>query len=239
MPLVDYHIHLRGGMNAEKAFDWEKKSGVKSGVLENLGQGWPLSDNEKLADFIKEARKFPVLVGIQVNDRDWFKVISEDNVANLDYVLADTMIMAGAEVMPGTNGKPQKLWLENEYTISDEKAWLDRYFEHCMTVVNEPIDILANPTWLPPRMEKYYDAFWTTERMEQLIDAAVKNEVALEIQTTSTYPRKKFIELARKKGAKLTIGRNNFDDHTDELKRSLDLLEELKIKPQEMFVLPE
>jgi hypothetical protein len=44
--------------------------------------------------------------------------------------------------------------------------------------------------------------------------------------------------LARRKGAKLTIGRNNFDDHKEELKRSLDLLEELNVKPNEMLVLP-
>lgn len=238
VPLVDYHIHLRGGMTAEKAYDWEKKTGIRSGVLENTGEGWPLSDNEKLATFIKEAQKYPVLIGIQVNDRDWFKTISEENAQGLDYVLADTMIMAGAEVMPGTDGKPQKLWLEKEYEIKDPKAWLDRYFEHCMTVVNEPIDILANPTWLPPRVEKYYDEFWTVERMTRFIDAAVENEVAFEIQSPSKFPNKAFLELARKKGAKLTIGRNNHDDKKDELKRSLDMLEELGVKPAEMFVLP-
>lgn len=91
VPLIDYHIHLRGGMTAEKAYDWEKKTGVRSGVLENTGKGWPLSDNEKLAAFIKEAQKYPVLIGIQVNDRDWFKTISEENAKGLDYVLADTM----------------------------------------------------------------------------------------------------------------------------------------------------
>ncbi|MCL2743489.1 MAG: hypothetical protein FWE67_06540, partial [Planctomycetaceae bacterium] len=74
--LIDYHIHLRGGMTAEKAFDWEKKTGVVSGVLENHGRAWTLSDNEKLAAFIKDARRFPVLVGIQVNDRDWYKTIT-------------------------------------------------------------------------------------------------------------------------------------------------------------------
>lgn len=231
IPLVDYHIHLRGGMTAEKAFDWEKKTGIRSGVLENTGKGWPLSDNEKLAAFIKDAKRFPLLIGIQVNDRDWYKTLSPENAKQIDYVLADTMIMAMEKE------KPQKLWLENEYTIADPAAWLDRYFEHCLTVVNEPIQILANPTYLPPRMEKYYDEFWNTERMTKLIDAAVKNKVALEIQTTSKFPNEKFIELARKRGAMLTIGRNNFDDHKEELKRSLDLLEKLNIKAEEMFTL--
>lgn len=231
IPLVDYHIHLRGGMTADKAYAWEQKSGVKSGVLENHGTGWPLSDDEKLAAFIKDAKRFPLLVGIQVNDRDWFKKIDEKNLEQLDYILADTMIMADE------NGKPQKLWLEDQYTIADPDAWFQRYFRHCMTVVNEPIDILANPTYLPSRLEKDYDRYWTPERMTQLIDAAVKNGVALEIQSGTKFPNQAFLELAIKRGAKLTIGRNNHDDRKDELKRSMDLLEKLGVKPENMFVL--
>ncbi len=233
IPLIDYHIHLRGGMTAEKAAAWQQKSGIRSGVLENHGIGWPLSDDEKLAAFIKDARRFPVLVGIQVNDRDWFKNIDEKNIESLDFVLADTMIMADE------NGKPQKLWLEDEYKIDDPNAWFERYFKHCMTVVNEPIDILANPTYLPARLEKDYDRFWTPERMTQFIDAAVKNDVALEIQSGTKFPSPAFLELALKRGAKLTIGRNNHDDKKDELKRSLDLLEKLGVKPQNMLVLTE
>lgn len=232
IPLIDYHIHLRGGMTAQKAYDWEKKSGIRSGVLENHGRGWPLSDNIKLAGFIEDARRFPLLVGVQVNDRDWFETIDKKNRAALDYVLADTMIMADE------NGKPQKLWLENEYEIADPDAWLDRYMRHCMTVVDEPIDILANPTYLPPRMEKYYDTFWNAERMGRLIDAAVKNNVALEIQAGSKFPRRAFLDLARQKGAKLSIGRNNHDDKKNELDSSLDWLEKLNASPGEMFLLP-
>ncbi|MDR2704621.1 MAG: hypothetical protein LBC02_02475 [Planctomycetaceae bacterium] len=231
--LIDYHIHLRGGMTAEKAFDWEQKSGIKSGVLENTGKDWPLSDNKKLADFIKNAKQFPLLIGIQVNDRDWFKTTDKQLLDQLDYVLADTMIMNNE------TGQPQKLWLENQYEVKEVQAWLERYWKHCLTVINEPITILANPTYLPPRMEQYYDSFWTEERMGQFIDAGIKNGVAFEIQSPSKFPKRTFIELARKKGAKLTIGRNNHDDHRDELKRSLDLLEELNVTPNELLVLPQ
>ena len=225
IPLTDYHIHIRGGMTPEKAVDWAKKSGIRSGVLENHGREWTLSDNAKLKAFIEDAQKFPeLLIAIQVNDRDWFNVIDPALRAKLDYVLADTMIMDG-----------QKLWMEREYNIADENAWLERYFAHCMTVVNEPITILANPTYLPDKIKHRYDDFWTEERMSTLIDAAVKNKVALEIQSDTQFPNKKFIELAMRKGAKITIGRNNSDDRPNELKRSLDWLEELNVKPESML----
>ena len=225
IPLTDYHIHIRGGMTPEKAFDWMQQTGIRSGVLENAGRDWPLSDNDKIKAFIEDARKIPeLLVGLQVNDRDWFKTIDPALRAKLDFILSDTMIM-----------DEQKLWFENEYNITDENAWLERYFKHCMTVVNEPITILANPTYLPNKIVHRYDDFWTEERMCQLIDAAVKNSVALEIQSGTRFPNKKFIELAIEKGAKITIGRNNSNDRPDELKRSLDWLEELNVKPENML----
>jgi hypothetical protein len=231
IPLTDYHIHIRGGMTPAKAADWAKKTSIRSGVLENVGKGWPLSDNDKLKTFIEDAQAFPeLLIGIQVNDRDWFKTIDPALRSKLDYVLADTMIMALED-----GGTPQKLWLEDQYKIEDENAWLDRYFAHCMTVVNEPITILANPTYLPIRIAHRYDEFWNDERMGKFLDAAVKNNVAMEIQAGSKFPNKKFIELAIKKGVKITIGRNNFDDKPNELERCLDWLLEMNIKPENLL----
>ena len=225
LALIDYHIHIRGGMTPEKALDWMKLAGVGSGVLENAGREWPLSDNAKIKEFIDEARKFPeLLVGLQVNDRDWFKVIDSELRARLDFILSDTMIM-----------DEQRLWFENDYVIDDENAWLERYFKHCMTVANEPITILANPTYLPNKIAHRYDDFWTDNRMLQLIDAAVNNNVALEIQAGTNFPNKRFIELALAKGAKISIGRNNSNDRPNELKRSLDWLEELNVKPTDML----
>ena len=225
IPLTDYHIHIRGGMTPEKAFDWAKKTGIRSGVLENHGRGWTLSNNAKLKAFIEDAQRFPeLLVGIQVNDRDWFQTIEPALREKLDFVLADTMIMDG-----------QKLWLEKEYTVTDENVWLERYFRHCMTVVNEPITILANPTYLPDKLKHRYDDFWSAERSGMLIDAAIKNQVAMEIQAGTSFPNKKFIELAVNKGTKISIGRNNHDDKPNELKRSLDWLEELNLKTENML----
>jgi hypothetical protein len=225
IPLTDYHIHIRGGMTPEKAFDWMKQTGIRSGVLENAGRDWPLSDNDKIKAFIEDAQKFPeLLIGLQVNDRDWFKTIDSELRARLDFILADAMIM-----------DDQKLWFENDYKIDDENAWLEKYFNHCMTVVSEPITIFANPTYLPNKIVHRYDDFWTEDRMSNLIDAAVKNNVALEIQAGTNFPNRKFIQLAMDKGAKITIGRNNSNDRPNELKRSLDWLEELNIKPENML----
>ncbi len=42
VPFVDFHVHLRGGMTVEKAVERQKKTGIRIGVLRNIGTGWPI-----------------------------------------------------------------------------------------------------------------------------------------------------------------------------------------------------
>lgn len=214
LQLRDYHIHLRNGMTAELAAIRAKRSGVKSGVLENHGREWPLANNELLEGFISKVETFnatlpedgKLKIGIQVNDRDWYQTIDPKLYRRLDYVLGDTMIMGKRP-----DGSDERLWeLPKDYD-ADKDEWFERYFKHCMTVVNEPIDILANVTYLPEFIAADYDKYWTEERMKKLIQAAIDNNVALEIQAGSAFPKPQFIELALKMGAKLEFGSNNFD----------------------------
>ncbi len=166
--ITDWHIHLRGGMTAEMAAEREKASGIRSGVLENHGREWPLCSNEILAKFIAESKKprvdgRPLPVGVQVNDRDWYRQISPENRAALDYVLADTMIMG-----VGEDGRPQRLW-QLKKPIADADAWMKRYMAHNLQVLDEPISILANPTYLPTCLSGEYDRLWTDARMREVI----------------------------------------------------------------------
>ena len=225
IPLTDYHIHIRGGMNYEKAVDWAQKTGIRSSAIENQGRDWPLSNDIAIRAFLEDGKKFPeLLIGLQVNNRDWYQVIDPSLLKEFDFILSDTMVMDG-----------QKLWLEDAYKIEDEEAWLLKYFNHNLQILNEPITIFANPLYLPRKMMHHYEDFWTIERQTIIIDTAVKNKVALEIQSNTQFPHIGFMKLAIEKGAKISIGRNNRDDKVNELKRSLDWLEELHVKPGDML----
>ncbi len=74
---------------------------------------------------------------------------------------------------------------------------MERYIKHHVQILNEPITIWANPTYLPKEIEHLYDKLWTEERMRTLIALAVKNNIAIEIQAESVYPRPKFLKLAK------------------------------------------
>lgn len=229
LELRDYHIHIRGGMTPELAHKRTLATGARSGVLENVGREWPIHSNELLDAFVLDVEKFnatlPVAerlkIGIQVNDRDWHTAIDPKILKRLDYVLADTMIMGKRP-----DGSDERLWLlPKDYDV-DQDEWFERYFQHCMTVVSEPIDILANVTWLPAFIAPRYDELWTEERMRALIQKAVDGGKALEIQAESEFPKPQFVKLALEMGAKFSFGSNNFDaklKNTDAWKRNIEL----------------
>jgi hypothetical protein len=232
MPVIDFHVHLRGGMTVDKAIDRQAVTGINVGVLRNLGKGWPLETDAQLKEFLDHVDGKPVFVGLQVNDRDWHTKHSLELLKRLDFVLADTMIMP----MPDDDSPPVKLFEPDQLTIDNAEAWMERYVKHNLRVLAEPITILANPTWLPPIVEDQYDQLWTDQRMRQVIQAAVTNRVALEINAGSGYPRERFVRMAKRMGAKFSFGSNNFNDRPIDMSRCLEAIEKYDLSPNDMYV---
>ena len=228
--ITDWHLHIRGGMTPEMAVEREKASGIRSSAMENHGREWEIFDNARLADFAARARRAnpQMPVGIQVNDRDWFRQIDAATRAKFDYILADTMIMGK---LP--DGRDNRLWMVK--TVDDADAWMERYMAHNLQILDEPISILANPTYLPDPLAADYDRLWTEDRMRQLIAKAVKRGIALEIQAGSPYPRLKFLKLAKETGAKFSFGTNNFDPAPKELSRWLEAITWLDLRGADIW----
>ena len=234
IPVIDFHIHLRGGMTVEKAVARQAATGVRAGVLKNIGKGWPIETDEQLRDLIESVEGKPVFVGVQVNDRDWMHKHSPKLLRQLDYKLGDTMIMP----MPNDDSEPVKLWFADQYTIDDPEAWMKRYVRHNLRVLAEPISILANPTYLPPAVKDKYDELWTDERMRKVIQAAIDNKVALEINARSGLPSDRFIRMAKAMGAKFTFGTNNFDDRLIDMSRCFEAIDRYGLTRDDLFVPP-
>ena len=228
--IVDWHLHIRGGMTPEMAVEREKASGIRSSAMENHGREWEIFDNARLADFAARARqanpKMPV--GIQVNDRDWFREIDAATRAQFDYILADTMIMGK---LP--DGRDNRLWMVK--SVDDADAWMEKYMAHNLRILDEPISILANPTYLPDPLAADYDRLWTEDRMRRLIAKAVERGIALEIQAGSSFPRPKFLRLAKAMGAKFSFGTNNFDPTPKDLSRWLEAITWLDLKGSDIW----
>jgi len=73
--------------------------------------------------------------------------------------------------------------------------------------------------------------------MSKLIDALVKNQVAIEINTPEQLPSRAFVERAKQAGCKFAFGTGN--ETVAELKRSeygLQMVEACKLSWQDFFV---
>lgn len=232
--LTDWHVHIRGGMTPELAAARERDCGfIRSSAMENHGREWEIFDNARLRAFAQAARTVSVdgrklPVGIQVNDRDWFRQIDAATRAQFDYILADTMIMG---TLP--NGRAKRLWLVDR--IDDPAGWMKAYVKHTLQILGEPISILANPTYLPKPLAGMYDQLWTEDRMKAVIGRAVERGIALEIQAESPYPSPRFLNLAKKMGAKFSFGTNNFDPTPKNLSRWREAIVWLDLKGSDIW----
>ena len=67
---------------------------------------------------------------------------------------------------------------------------MDRFVDwHVEIMASEPIDILANTSWLPAALVDEYDTLWTAPRIKKVIDAALKYGIALEISSSYKLPK--------------------------------------------------
>ena len=228
--IVDYHVHIRGGMTPELAVEREKAWIVRSSAMDNHGREWDTKNDSQLLKFAEKAKSASgrMPVGIQVNDRDWFRQISPSTREKFDFILADTMIMGKR-----ADGRDNRLW--QPQFIDDPEKWMKEYFAHNMRILDEPISILANPTYLPMELADRYDSLWTDERMRKLIAKAVKKGVALEIQAGSPYPRPRFLLMAKQMGAKFSFGTNNFDSKPKDLARWLEAITWLDLQVSDIW----
>ena len=72
--------------------------------------------------------------------------------------------------------------------------------------------------------------------MKKFIDAAVQNQVALEISAKYELPKLAFLKMAKKAGIKFTFGSNGRYPNMGKLDYSITLAKELGLKRSDMFV---
>ncbi len=231
MPLVDYHVHLKGGLTLEEALQKSREAGITYGIAENCGLGFKVTNDEALRESLNKLQGQPVLKAMQAEGREWVALFSPQVIAQFDYVFTDALTFTDRE------DRRTRLWIKNEVNIDDRQDFMDMYVGKIVTILNnEPIDIFVNPTFLPAVIANEYDALWTYERMEKAIQAAVKNNVAIEINASYRIPSVRFIKLAKKAGAKFAFGTNNGGRNLGRLEYCLDVIDQCGLTKNDIFI---
>ncbi len=232
-PLVDLHTHLKGGLTLEKALKLSRETGMGLGIATNGGQGFPIQNDAAALAFLESMKGVPVFLALQAEGREWVRMFSKETRARFDYVFTDSMTWTNKA------GKRLRLWIPEESDIGpDVEGFMEELVAQTVKIISEePIDIYVNPTFLPDSLVSRADELWTEPRMKKIIDAAVKHQVAIEINARYKLPSEKFIRLAKAAGAKFTIGTNNTSD-TDygDWSYPLEMQRKLKLSWKDMWV---
>ena len=216
-----------------------REGGVKFGIVEHAGteeNKYPvvLSSDKELEEYLAMLEGKGVYRGVQTEWTDWMKCFSKKTLVKLDYILTDAM------TYPGKDGQRVKLWepdAPERVDMSNREAFMDRLVEWTVRIMDEqPIDLLANVSWLPAPLAGDYDAFWTDKRIAKVIDAAVKHKVAIEISSSFKLPGMRVLKAAKAAGLKFTLGSNGRYPKMGQLEFSIERARELGLKASDMFV---
>jgi hypothetical protein len=202
-PVLDYHIHLKGGLTKEDAARMSRQSGINYAVAPNCGIGFPVTNDAGVLAYLDSMRSQPFILAMQAEGREWVNTFSEEVRNEFDYVFTDALTF--------TDNKERRtrLWIPEETWIENEQQYMDMIVDRICSVLQEPMDIYVNPCFLPQKMQDRYDAFWTEARQNKFIDALVKSGKALEINNRYRIPNKAIIQKAKAAAVKFTFGTNN------------------------------
>ncbi|MBC7888726.1 MAG: DUF1080 domain-containing protein [Ferruginibacter sp.] len=230
-PLVDYHVHLKGGLTLQEAEENSLKLGINYGIAPNCGLHFPVTDDRALARYMDTVKGHAIFRGMQAEGREWVTMFSPKATAKFDYVFTDAMTFTD------TKGRRNRIWLPDEVWVDDKQEFMEQLVGKIEAIFSqEPVDIYANPTMLPEVLMPEYDKLWTKERIDRVVKVLAANNIALEINSRYKIPSAEIIKLAKKAGIKFTLGTNNNTSNLGMLEYGLKMIEECKLTPDDIFI---
>ncbi len=234
-PVIDYHVHLKGGLTKEMAHKMSMEYGINYGVAPNAGEGGVgrmLSNDKEVRKYYHEIKDEPFLLGVQGEGRKWTQTFSSDALGLFEYLFTDAMTIIDHK------GRNSRIYRKEE--VKYDKITKDEYMDHLVEQIvlilsNEPADIYANATYIPEDMQLYYDKYWTDERIDKVLTVMQENHIALEINPRYKIPSCKIIMKAKERGIKFTFGTNNVDADLSRLKYCIEVIDICGLTPEDMW----
>ncbi|MDR2496883.1 MAG: DUF1080 domain-containing protein [Tannerellaceae bacterium] len=228
-PVLDYHVHLKGGLTTEDAAALSRQTGVNYAIAPNCGVGFPITDDAGVMAFLDEMRSQPFILAMQAEGREWIETFSQGVRDEFDYVFTDALTFSD------NKGRRSRIWIPEETWIEDEQQYMDLIVDRICSVLQEPMQIYVNPCFLPEQMADRYDDFWTEERMNKFVDALAASGKVLEINARYKIPNKAIIQKAKAAGVKFSFGTNNGGAELGLLEYAIRMKNECGITAGDMY----
>jgi len=233
-PVIDYHVHLKGGLTKEQAHAMSMNYGINYGIAPNAGEGGigrMLATDEEVYEYYKEVKPMPFLCGVQGEGRRWSTQFSPKALGIFDYLFTDAMT-----IMDG--GKRCRIYRPEEVHLNGrtKEEYMDLIVDQIEKILtNEPADIYANPTFLPEIMSADYAKYWSEKHIKRLLDVLEKYHIALEINPRYKIPSFDIIRKAKARGLKFTFGTNNENSHFGKLEYAIRAIHECGLTKDDIW----
>lgn len=234
-PVIDYHVHLKGGLTKEIAHVMSMNYGINYGVAPNAGEGGVgrmLADDKEVYEYFEEVKPLPFICGVQGEGRKWTATFSQEALGIFDYLFTDAMT-----IMDHKN-RNSRIYRAEEvhYDGVSKEQYMEQIVDQTVKILtNEPADIFANPTYIPEDMQADYDKYWTDERINRVLDVMQKHSIALEINPRYKIPSMKIIQMAKDRGMKFTFGTNNVDANFGKLEYCIEAIKQCGITADDIW----
>lgn len=234
-PVIDYHMHLKGGLTKELAHAMSMNYGINYGVAPNAGEGGVgrmLANDREVYAYFDEVKDMPFLRGVQGEGRKWTSTFSQEALGVFDYLFTDAMTIVDHK------GRLSRIYRPEE--VHYDGITKEEYMEHLVDqtvkiLTNEPADIYANPTYLPEDMQADYDRYWSDEHIDRVLDVLEQQHIALEINARYQIPSFDIIRRAKARGIKFTFGTNNVDADFGRLEYCVKAVEACGLTADDMW----
>jgi hypothetical protein len=189
-------------MTLEDALQKSRQDGIQYGITADAAA---LKNDADAEQWLRPLLGKPVFFALSAPDGSWTRNISQKAVQKFDYIPADgrtwlneqgqTVDLSNALEAPG---------IQNRQVFMD--SLVDRTIHRLDT---EPLDVYSGLTYLPKSLQEAADELWTPARQAKLIEALVRNRVAIELNTQQRRPTQDFIQQAKEAGCKFGFGTGN------------------------------
>lgn len=228
-PVLDYHVHLKGGLTKEAAAIQSRETGINYTVAPNCGIGFPITSDEEVFAYLDTMRNQPFILAMQGEGREWSTTFSEEARDGFDFVFTDALTFTDQK------DRRVRLWVDPTVIIDDEQKYMDLIVDRTCDVLKEPADVFVNPFFLPNAMKDRYDELWTEKRMDKVIRALAESGKALEINELYNIPSKAILLKAKAAGVKFTFGSNNVTPEVSDLGYSIRMKEACGLTAKDMY----
>jgi histidinol phosphatase-like PHP family hydrolase len=232
MRLPDLHIHSThsdGELTVAEIARLARKRGVTVAIADHLSPYHMLFDDDAFDAYEKDVRDNGLLLSAEYCVGEAIPV-GRERVERLDFLIGG--------LHAARDGTGDKVFFWSDKDVKDLNAFMGNYFARIEeTFRNEPIDIIAHPTYLPVRLMDRYDEIWTENRIRRLAEAAVDRDVALEISGRWEVPTPRALKICM--DADVTFSTGSDAHHKNDLfdlEYPYRVIEDLGITEDRLFV---